>query len=205
MDFSSLSKQQKDRLMLTIMLSVLILVGIGYGVSYGLSLGKDFEAKNEKLADTIRRAERTVKRRRSVKKKLEEATKKLNLYLKESPPPKSYYAWATELIYAMGEECKFKIDAIDKLDHSKLNPQEMKKKQISLKVSSLKIRASSEYSTTIYFLEKLEKKYPLARIVSVSITAASDPEIHNVEIVVQWPFNLAYVLRGTNMTKGASK
>ena len=205
MDFSKLPKQQKDRLILIIMLSVLILVGIGYGASYGLSLGKDTELKNEKLAGEIRRAERSLMRRKNVKKKLEEASKKLDEYLKESPPPKSYYAWASEIIYAMGKDCLFKIDAIDKQEHLKVDSRDMKK-QITLKVSSLKIRASSEYATTIFFLTELEKKHPLARVSSVSIRPGSGPEIHNIEIVIQWPFNLAYVLQGkTASLKGISK
>ena len=197
MDLSNLSKQQKDRLLLMVMGGVLLVGGIGYGLKSAFAISASVESKNEILESKISRAERMVRMQNRLLKDTQEISAELKTYIKEAPPEKNYYSWASELLYALAKKTAFKIDRIEKQGES------AKSKADVLKISSsLKIVAQGEYETCLNFLKTMEKEYPLVRVVSININSGRNVEIHNVNIVIQWPSNLAYLLREKATTKG---
>jgi len=198
MDLSNLSKQQKDRLLLMVMGGVLLVGGIGYGLKSVFAISASVESKNEILESKISRAERMVRMQNRLRKDSQEISAELKTYIKEAPPEKNYYSWASELLYALAKKTAFKIDRIEKQGES------AKSKADVLKISSsLKIVAQGEYETCLNFLKMMEKEYPLVRVVSININSGRNVEIHNVNIVIQWPSNLAYLLREKATTTGA--
>jgi len=198
MDLSNLSKQQKDRLLLMVMGGVLLVGGIGYGLKSVFAISASVESKNEILESKISRAERMVRMQNRLRKDSQEISAELKTYIKEAPPEKNYYSWASELLYALAKKTAFKIDRIEKQGES------AKSKADVLKISSsLKIVAQGEYETCLNFLKTMEKEYPLVRVVSIDIKPGENVEVHKVNIVIQWPSNLAYLLREKATTKGA--
>jgi len=205
MDFSNLSKQQKDRLVLMVMGGVLFLAGIGYGVKSGFSISTRVEDENKILEKKIIRAEGVGGKQRRLLKKAQEISAELKIYATEAPPEKNYYSWASELLYALAKKVSFKIDRIEKQGSTSvvMKGKGKKSQKDALKIStSLKIVAHGEYETCLNFLKMMEKEYPLARVVSIEINLGENIEIHNVDIVIQWPSNLAYLLHKKSVTKG---
>ena len=197
MDFSNLSKEQRDRLILMVMGGVLLIGGIGYGLKSIFTISSRVEKENEVLEEKISRAERMIGRQKRLLENTKEISAELQAYVREAPPEKSYYSWASELLYALAKKTAFKIDRIEK------QGEQTESKSNALKISlSFKIVAQGEYETCLNFLKMMEKEYPLVRVVSIDINSGANKEIHNVNIVIQWPSNLAYLLREKSTTKG---
>lgn len=53
--------------------------------------------------------------------------------------------------------------------------------------------AHGGYEALKQFLGLIEKDHPLARVIGVDISTGTDPEIHDMQLVIQWPFNLSAV------------
>jgi len=198
MDFSNLSKQQKDRLILIVMVTVLLVVGIGYGIKSVFAISTRVKNENEILEGKISRAERMIGQQKRFLKNAQEISAELKTYIKEAPHEEKYRSWASDLIKVLAKKAMFKIDPIE------IQGGATKNKEDTLNIgTSFKIMAHSEYETCLNFLKMMEKEYPLVRVVSIEINPGTDVEIHEISIVIQWPSNLAYLLREKATTKGA--
>ena len=207
MDLSNLSKQEKDRLLLMVMGGVLLVGGIGYGFQSVFAISTRVESKNEKLENKISRAERMIRTQNRLLKNAREISAELKTYIKEAPPEKNYYSWASKLLYALAKKTAFEIKDVIDIGGSSSSPKTKGKgkkvKADVLKIgSNLKIVAHGEYETCLNFLKTMEKEYPLVRVVSIDIKPGENVEVHKVNIVIQWPSNLAYLLREKVTTKG---
>ena len=206
-NLSNLSKQQKDRLLLMVMGGVLLVGGVGYGLKSVFAISASVESKNEILESKISRAERMVRMQNRLLKDTQDISAELKTYIKEAPPEKDYYPWASKLLYALAKETAFEIKDVIDIGGSSSSPKvKGKDKKVKVDVlkigSNFKVVAEGEYETCLNFLKTMEKEYPLVRVVSVDIKPGENVEIHNVNIVIQWPSNLAYLLREKATTKG---
>jgi len=208
MDFSNLSKQERDRLLLIVMGTILFIVGIGYTLNFGLSMSADVEKKDKQLTKKINQADRKLRRKPLITKQIKSTSTKLKSYIKEVPLQKEYYVWATELIYDLAEKTDLKDPKIERIGGTKAPVKSKKKgkKKLSLEISTnLKIIATGDYQSVCNFLTRLEKEHPFVRIVAIEITKGSKPDSHDVNIEIQWPFNLASLLQEELSIKGAKK
>jgi len=204
MDFSNLSKQEKDRLLLIVMATVLFVVGIGYTLNFALSMSADVEKKDEQLAEKINSVDRKLRREIVVTKQIQKIDAELKSYVKEVPLQKEYYVWATELIYDLAEKTNLDVSGIKKIGGTKAASKS--KKKIALEISTnLKIVVKGDYQSVCNFLKRMEKEYPFVRIVAIEIKKGSKPDVHDVNIEIQWPFNLASLLQEELSIKGAKK
>ena len=66
---------------------------------------------------------------------------------------------------------------------------------IKLEAYSLRITARGGFENVKAFLARLEEDQPAARITGVDIRSGSEPQIHDIQIFIQWPFNLSAITK----------
>jgi len=192
-NFSDLTKSQKQYLALGVIGVVGLVVLVVFGIRLSLSSIRMAKEELEIVSGKIEKAERSLARRSRTEKDLAEASHELGGLLENLPPERNYFSWATEVIYSTARATELEVDSIDELSGATKTKKAKGSNAIKLESYSLRITARGGFQNVKMFLALLEKEQPLARITGVDISSASDPEIHDVQIFVQWPFNLSAI------------
>jgi chorismate mutase len=190
MNLKNLSKGQKQYIALGAIAAVGLMTLIGFGIKVSLSSIKNSRQELNDLTDRIESADRSLSRQGQVRQEFAETMGTLKEHLQDAPPNRNYYSWATEVIHAVARSAHLEIDAIDEQSSRVPSSKGEDDKTLKLESYSLRISARGEYGALKRFLELIEKDHPLARVVAVDISKGPDPEIHDMQVVVQWPFNL---------------
>jgi len=192
--FSDLTKSQKQYLAIGGIVAVGLVVLVVFGIRLSLSSIRTAKEELEEVSGKIEKADRSLERRARTEKDLVGISAKLGGLLENLPPERNYFSWATEVIYSIARASELEIDAIDEQSGAaKAKPKGKAAGAIKLESYSLRITARGGYRNVKAFLARLEREQPLARITGVDISSGSNPEIHDVQIFVQWPFNLSAI------------
>ena len=193
MNLKDLTKSQKQYIALggagTVVLAVIIVFGIKVSLS-SITKGK---LELDDLMGKIESADLALSKQNRIRQEFAESMGALKAYLRDAPPSQNYYSWATEAIYAKARLANLEVDAIDEQARTGIAPEGEDGKVLKLESYSLRITAHGGYDTLKYFLELIEKDHPLARVITVDISTGTGPEIHDMQLVIQWPFNLGAV------------
>ncbi|MDZ8119390.1 hypothetical protein [Pontiella agarivorans] len=188
-DFSNLSKEQKQYLLL----GIFGIAAVGYGLFIGLSKvgGSLSDTKNEleDLNAKIDRTERELGQRSKTLRDFEQTITVLESHLDNLPPEENYYAWATEIIYSKGRSAGLQVESVDEVVTDSSTAKNMKD-PVYFETYSLRILARGDYAATKAFINDIEKNHPLVRFTGIDISRGRDPEKHAVQLSVQWPHKL---------------
>jgi hypothetical protein len=55
---------------------------------------------------------------------------------------------------------------------------------------ALKITAHGTYESLKRFLLRVEERHPLVHVMQLTVSPGADVETHDIQIQIQWPFNL---------------
>lgn len=193
MNVKDLTKEQKQRIALGGIAAVAFVAIIFFGIKVSLSSIAVARQELDELAGKIESADRTLAKGSQVRKDYGETIEVLKEYLHGAPPVRNYYSWATEVIHERARQANLEVDSIDEQSRPRSTPSAGKDKALTLEPYSLRIVAHGGYGALKQFLELIEKEHPLARVVTVDVSTGSNPEMHDVQLVVQWPFNLGSV------------
>jgi hypothetical protein len=193
--FSDLTRNQKQYFALGGIVAAGLVVLVVFGIRLSLSSIRTAKGELEEVSGKIEKAERSLARRSRTEKDLAETSAKLGGLLENLPPERNYFSWATEVIYSAARASELEIDAIDEqTGAAKAKPKgKAAGSAIKLESYSLRITARGGFRNVKAFLALLEREQPLACITGVDIGSTSNPEIHDVQIFVQWPFNLGAI------------
>ena len=194
MSFNELDEEQKKRLLIGIVIGIAIIAATFWGIKFSLSSIAKAKLELDDLMTKIESADHSLSRQSQVRKELIETTEILKAYLLGAPPEKNYYSWASKVIYAKARQAEVDIDSID--EQTKKGATTLKGKgtaTLKLKAYSLRITAHSSYKNLKLFLSLIEENHPMARVTTVNISQGKDPEIHDIQLIIQWPFNLSSV------------
>ena len=208
MNLKELGKEQKQRIALGGIGAVVIVAIIFFGIKVSLSSITEAKLELDGLAGKVESADRALAKQAQVRKEFAESMVVLKEYLRDAPPKQNYYSWATETIHAKAWQSNLEIDAIDEQSLPGSSPSGGTGKALNLEPYSLRIAAHGGYEDLKQFLTLMEKDHPLSRVVVVDVSTGSDPEIHSVQLVVEWPFNLSAVADawvGLDLEVGVSK
>lgn len=193
MNLKEMGKEQKQRIALSIVVVVGLVVGVVFAARGSLSsIAKARQELND-LTGKIERADRALAKQEQGRNEFAETMDTLKEHLRDAPPVQNYYSWAMEVIHAKARLANLEIDTIDEQSRTGKSPAGGKDKTLNLESYSLRIVAHGGYEALKQFLELIEKEHPLARVIMVDISTGSAPEVHDVQLMVQWPFNLGVV------------
>lgn len=193
MNFKNLTKEQKQYIALGGIVATALVVIIVFGIKVSLSSITVARIELNDLTGKIESADRALAKQSKVREEFAETMHGLKEHLQNIPPDRNYYSWATEIIYSKARLAGLEIDAIDEQTRTGTLPKKDTNKEIKLESYSLRVTAHGGYETLKQFLELIEKDHPLARVTGVDISTGTEPEMHDMQLVIQWPFNLNVV------------
>ncbi len=208
MSLKELTKEQKQRIVLGGIGAVVMVAIIFFGIKVSLSSLAKAKLELDDLAGKVESADRALAKQAQVRKDFAESLVVLKKYLRDAPPKQNYYSWATEAIHTKAWQSNLEIAAIEQQSLPGSSLSGGKGKALNLEPYSVRVTAHGGYEALKQFLALVEKDHPLARVVVVDVSTGSDPEIHNVQLVVEWPFNLSAVAGtwvGIDLEAGVSK
>ena len=193
MSLSDLTKEQKQYVILGVIVAAAVIVLIVFGVK--ISLASITEAQNEldDLTKKIESADRSLSKKAEVLAEFDASSGELRAIIESIPPERNYYSWASEIIYAKARLAGLEINAIDEQTDAAGALKDASDKKVNLESYSLRITSHGGFENVVRFLEQIEKDYPLVRTTNIDISTGSEPDSHDVQLFIQWPFNLSSV------------
>ena len=189
MNLSKLSKEQKQY----IALGAIGVIAIGYGLfaGVGFAVNKISDAKSEleDLNMKIDRADLELSKQSETIDDFEHTITVLESHLSNLPPEVNYYSWATEIVYSKGRNAGLEVESVDEVGMSTPSAEDLED-PVYFETYSLRITARGTYESVKLFLKEIEDNHPLVRFSGLEIAKSTDPEKHNVQLFVQWPFKL---------------
>ncbi|MEN7972989.1 MAG: hypothetical protein ABFR47_04050, partial [Verrucomicrobiota bacterium] len=193
MNLSDLSKEKKQRL---------ALVGIGFAVFasllvFGFKVGSaafsSVKSELQELTGKIESAGNFVTKSRRDNAEFSLSIAKLKSYLAQIPPDQNHYSWATETIYAEARSIGFEIDVVDEVNRSVSAVSSKGQKGVAS--YALRITAHGGYEDVKRFLHRISSNHPLVRVTGIEISSGTSPEVHDVQLFIQWPHDLGYIAK----------
>lgn len=193
MSLSNLKKEQKQYLILGVIVAIVVIVLIVFGIKVSLSSISEAKVELEGLVGKIKTAEKSLSKTQRGEEEFRTTIAELAAHLANIPPDRNYYSWATEIIYAEARKAECDIDAIDEIGVATLADDSMEQDAVRLESYSLRITARGGYENVKRFLMRIANNHPLVRVTGIEINTGSEPDVHNVQLFIEWPFNLGYI------------
>jgi hypothetical protein len=191
MSLSGLTQEQKQYIILGAVGLVFVAVSLFFGIRFSVSSISVAREELDDLSRKIERADQSLEKRGSTVAELEETVARVKKHMGNAPPARNYYSWATEIIYSLARESRIEVDAVDEISETLLK----KGSDIKLESYSLRITAHGGYESIRRFLQEIEREQPLVRFTGLDINKSKKPEVHDVQLYLQWPLNLSSISR----------
>ncbi len=193
MSFMNLSKEQKKYLVLGAIVVTVLAVLVAFGIKVSLSSISEAKLELQGLVEKIEKGEKYLTKSRQEESEFSSTIAELTAHLENIPPDRNYYSWATEIIYAEGRLVRFEIDAIDEVSIAAKKGNSKELDQVKLESYSLRITAHGGYENVKQFLQRIATNYPLVRVTGIEISTGAQPDVHDVQLFIEWPFNLGRI------------
>ncbi len=188
MSLSDMSKEQKQYLLLGALATAILAILVVLGIRFSLSSITVAKSDLKELQEKIEGANRSLARRDTTSRDFGQTVSVLRRYVESAPPERNYYSWATEIIYATAGTAGLEIDSIEEINLPKR--ESAAQADLQLESYSLRITAHGGYEGVKCFLVGIEENHPLARVTGIEISTGRTPYAHDIQLFVQWPFNL---------------
>ena len=194
MSLVDLSKEQKQYLVIGL-LGIVIIGGVGFvGIRFSFASVATARAELDELSEKIARADSILSKGVHTAEDFERTVALLKTQIENIPPDQNYYSWATEVIYSTARESGLEIGSIDEI-RQPVTKNDVVNSGISFQSYSLRITAHGSYEDTKGFVRGIEKDHPLVRLSGMEISTGSNPDAHEVQLFLQWPFNLGEIVK----------
>lgn len=193
MSLMDLSKEQKQYLVLGVIAAIALGVLIVFGIKVSLSSISEARLELQGFTEKVASAEKSVSQNQRNEKEFRSTISELKVHLANMPPDRNYYSWATEIIYDEARMVHFEIDAIDEMGVAAAANNSDATRAVELESYSLRITAHGGYESIKQFFKRIAINHPLVRITGLDISTGSTPDIHDVQLFIEWPFNLGYI------------
>lgn len=190
MILKDLVKGQKQMLVLGAIGAVALVSLAVVGIRFSLSSVAKAKEELLDLSSKIKTADNVLSKSSNTSSDYDGSVKILKECLDKIPPERDYYSWASQVIYATAKATGLEVDSIDEMS-APGSRAAGKKDDIGFRSYSLRITARGGYAQTKHFISRIEHDQPLARFPGMEISSGSSPDSHNVQLFLQWPFNLS--------------
>lgn len=193
MSLKDLSKEKQQYAVLGAIVLAGVLVLIGFGIKVSLSSISNAKQDLFELSSKIESAGRTVEQSRRQHVEFLSSIRQLKKNLDTIPPERNYYSWATEVIYKEARLVNIEIDAIDEVIIAATEDETGDRTAVEMETYSLRITAHGDYESVKRLLRQLSDNHSLVRVTGIELSAGTVPDIHDVQLFIEWPFNMAYI------------
>jgi hypothetical protein len=189
MNLNDLSKEQKQYIILGLVAAVILVTLLVLGIRFSLASIQSAKDELGIISDKIASADRTLSRSDQVSQDYRSTMETLKQRIMGVPPQRNYYSWATEVIYSEAGKAGLEIDSIDEIGGLH-NAAEDGVGSLRLESYALRMNASGGFNNVKDFMQSMKEEYPLVRFTGLDISSGQSPEMHNIQLWLQWPFNL---------------
>lgn len=210
MNWKSMTKAQRDMLILKGLLAVGLLVGLYYLVASPLiERAFDIRRRLEQMDARLSDAERVLQGEERLRRQLEENRREtLDRLRRQTPPEVNPLLWATEVIYRHARAAGVMVESLAELRGEVpfwVNPPAPKPRteeegaaggapppppppQRRFTPYAVQFNLLCSYDRLKMFAYSLERENPCVTLTTISVVARdSSPEQHSVRVVVEWP------------------
>jgi hypothetical protein len=205
MNLSTLTKEQKQYMMLGAIVLAGLVILVVFGIRVSLSSISKARLELLELTGKIESAEKSVARSDRSNPEFSASIETLQACLADVPPDRNYYSWATEIIYRESRLVGFEIDAVDEIIVPAPAEDKQEKSGVELESYALRITAHGGYENVKQFLNRFAVNHPLVRVTGIEISKSTQPDVHDVQLFIEWPFNLGYITESWQSTRAFSK
>lgn len=195
MSLKDLSKEQKQYAVLGALAAATLIILLVFGARISMSSINDAKEELTSLSGKIQNADRTLARRAEVSGEFKQTMRVLKAQLENAPPDRNYYSWATEVIYSAARDVGLEIDTIDEIAGGASKPAAPADGPIKLESYALRITAHGGFNNVKVFIKHIREQYPLVRFSGIDINKSASPDSHDVQLFMQWPFNLGQIAK----------
>ena len=194
MNLKEFTKKQRQYVIFSLLGLIIVLGLAAFAVHINLSSVSQAKAELLDLKGKIERADSALSKGNEISHEYARTVILLKDYLKSLPPERNYYAWATEFLYRMGRSTGMDIDSVDEMAelHAKGAADN---KETGFEAYSLRIRGRGGYANIKAFIREISEEHPLIRVTGVEVSTGNNSDTHEVQLFVQWPFNLGAIER----------
>ena len=190
MKFSELTKEQKQYIMLGAIAAVFAAYCVvNFGVTPLWSAWKTARADYEDLAAKLEDADRLMGSRDTIRENLDISQEAMNRALQEYIPElENPLSWATEKIYNLARTIGLDVQSVSETGTSVALQLQGEKKERTFGTYAVRIVVDCSYEETKQLVESLESSNPYLCVSGIKVDAKpSSPEIHSVNLTVEWP------------------
>jgi hypothetical protein len=201
MNWSVLTKKQKQMVIATIVLAIVQVVLLVHFLGLtkpAATRGGSVKKERDKFEQKLESARAIVKQEAEIRRELAQSIKELEALAVHAPTFSDRYAWAYEYVSRASTQARVEVDSLEEVNYLVAEKKETGKKETGKK-EAVKTEGVSQpyeivvstrcgYNNLVEFLWRMEKDNPLLRIKGVTISARpGQPLAHQVRIVMQWP------------------
>ena len=204
MNWSALTKKQKQMVAATIMLAIaqIFLMVHFLGLTKPAS-ARGGSAKKELInfEQKLESARTILKQEETIRRELAQSIEELEKLAAHAPTFSDRYAWAYEYVSRASTLARVEVDNLEEVNvfvADKVDKKDADKKDAAASPYELSVVTRCGYNSLVEFLWRLEKDNPLLRIKEVTISSLPDQSLsHQVRIVMQWPVSVKVERGGT--------
>ena len=192
MNWLDLTKDKKQYIVLASVVGVVVVALLYFGIHTETSSMSKTKEELEELTKKIEKSDQTLEKRSLICEDYEKSISQLKLHIKNMPPKKNYYSWATEIVYETARSTALEVDGVDEANAARpKTTEESAGEEISLESYELRIIAHGGYEDVKEFLLELKRRQPLVRYTGIEINKGQKLDVHDIQLSVEWPFNLS--------------
>lgn len=189
MNWAALTKKQQQMVVATVVLAVLQIILMAHFLGWTKpASARGGTAKKEliKLEQQIEEARAILKCEDVIRSELAQSVEKLELLSVHTPTLSDRYAWAYEYVSHCATQARVELDNLEEA----VVVEDVKKVPVA-KPYEISISTRCGYNSLVEFINRLEKGNPLLRVKEVTVSALpSQPQSHQVRIIMQWPVSV---------------
>ncbi len=193
MSLNTLTKEQKQYMVLGALVAVILLIVVVIGIRLSLSSVREAKAELTELEGKIDAADRTLSRRNVVSDDFQATMLELKEQIKNAPPERNYYSWATEVVYSQARMSGLEVDSIDEIPSIQNKSPDETGEELKLESYALRVSAHGGYNNVKAFIKSMKESYPLVRFAGLDMASGASRDKHSVQLWLQWPFNLGKI------------
>jgi hypothetical protein len=189
MNWSALTKKQKQMVFVTIILAIAqifilihFLTGRNAPESGSLSPKEELAELQDKIENAYLMINKSQDNRRALKETIQKL-RALNVYM---PSASDRYQWVKEYILPCAEEAGVKLEAI-------IPVVDLSSDKNANKADAYEVRLETQcgYNQLVKLLWYIEQGNQLVRVKSVDVTSLpATPYQHKIQVILQWPASL---------------
>ncbi len=192
MNWSVLTKKQKQMVITTIVLAIVQVVLLVHFLGLtkpAATRGGSVRKERDKFEQKLESARAIVKQEAEIRSELAQSIKELEGLAVHAPTFSDRYAWAYEYVSRASTQARVEVDSLEEVNYAVADKKNAVKTEGAAAMPyEIVVSTRCGYNNLVEFLWRLEKDNPLLRIKGVTISSRpGQPLAHEVRIVMQWP------------------